>query len=142
GIRGGGVGVGWARRRAERRRGGKLRVVGPHGWYDPPQEVAHVVAVDTLDAGLGDDVVVCLGAPARWHLGSVNLPVEAAVMAVVDQATLSRAALERTGPFRWLPGRGPAHGEGAPGSAARASGGGGPAARGPARRGARRAWGP
>ena len=79
------VGFVWATRKDERLHAGKLLVVEPHDWYDPPQELAHVVAIDTLDAGLGDDVVVCMGAPARWRLGSVNLPVEAAVMAIVDR---------------------------------------------------------
>jgi ethanolamine utilization protein EutN len=79
------VGFVWATRKDERLHAGKLLVVEPSGWYDPPEEVGHVVAIDRLDAGLGDEVVVCLGAPARWRLGSIHLPVEAAIMAVVDR---------------------------------------------------------
>ena len=101
------VGFVWATRKDARLRAGKLLVVAPYGWYDPPHPSGHLVAVDNLDAGLGDDVVVCLGAPARWQQGGVNLPVEAAVMAVVDRCDLSRAELGRGRPFAWLGGRPP-----------------------------------
>jgi hypothetical protein len=53
-----------------------------------------LVAVDTVDAGVGDDVVVCLGSPARWSLGSANLPVDAAVLGVVDRCQLQREAFD------------------------------------------------
>jgi ethanolamine utilization protein EutN len=101
------VGYVWATRKDPRLRAGKLLVVAPHAWYDPPQEVGHLVAVDTLDAGPGDDVVVCLGAPARWQLGGVNLPVEAAVMAIVDRCEVSADELARRRPLRWLLGSPP-----------------------------------
>jgi ethanolamine utilization protein EutN len=107
------VGFVWATRKDPRLARGKLLVIAPHGWYDPPHEVGHLVAVDTLDAGLGDDVVVCLGAPARAHLGAVNLPIEAAVMAIVDRCEVVRAELERTRPFTWMAGRPPCGVEGA-----------------------------
>src|SRR5206468_2090578 len=95
------VGLVWATRKDARVSRSKLLVVEPYGWYDPPAPLGHLVAVDTLDAGVGDDVVVCLGAPARWQLGGVNLPVEAAVMAIVDHCEVVRGAVE------WLPGRPP-----------------------------------
>src|SRR5262249_79626 len=78
------VGFVWATRKDERLHAGKLLVVEPHGWYDPPQEGGHLVAGDPPAPGLGGRVVVSMGAVGRWGLGSVNLPVEAAVMAVVD----------------------------------------------------------
>ena len=34
-------------------------------WYAPAHEVGHLVAVDAVGAGVGEDVVVCLGDPAR-----------------------------------------------------------------------------
>ncbi|HJZ84807.1 MAG TPA: EutN/CcmL family microcompartment protein [Polyangia bacterium] len=101
------VGFVWATRKHERLVRGKLLVIEPYGWYEPPQQLGHLVAVDTLDAGVGDDVVVCLGAPGRWQLGSVNLPIEAAVLAVVDHCEIARAQLEHTRPFEWLGGAQP-----------------------------------
>lgn len=100
------VGELWATRRQTGLDGRKLLIVRPRCWYCPPFEVAHVVAVDTLDAGVGDEVVVCFGEPARQALlaasgdaldgptrgpgyGSAGwLPVDAAVMAIVDRTEL------------------------------------------------------
>src|SRR5262249_13645930 len=96
------VGYVWASRKDPRLGQGKLLIVERSAWYAPPGELGHLVAVDTLDAGVGDDVVVCLGAPARWHMGSVNLPIEAAVMAVVDRCEIAEAELTHKRPFRWI----------------------------------------
>lgn len=96
------VGEVWATRRHSRLRG-KLLIVRPHAWYDPAHQVGHIVAVDPVGAGIGEDVLVCMGEPARramlaaWpHLapeaspgapwsGALNLPVDAAVAAIVDR---------------------------------------------------------
>lgn len=101
------VGEVWAARRDPGLSGRKLLIVQPHYWYEPPFEVGHLVAVDQLGAGVGEDVVVCLGEPARQSLcspadasagGAVPgyaraawLPVEAAVMAIVDRSDLQVA---------------------------------------------------
>jgi ethanolamine utilization protein EutN len=68
--------------------GRKLLIVRPLLWYAPSHEVGHLVAVDTIDAGVGDEVLVCMGTPARRALGGRNLPVEAVVCAIVDRVTL------------------------------------------------------
>lgn len=91
------VGELWASRRHAGLDGRKLLIVKPHGWYQPPFEVAHVIAVDTLGAGVGEDVVVCMGDPARRSLGSTALPVEAAVMAIVDRIDDQSASGEESG---------------------------------------------
>ena len=83
------VGELWATRRHAGLDGQKLLIVKPHGLYNPPFDVAHLVAVDRLGAGLGEDVVVCMGDPARRSLGSTWLPVDAAVMAIVDRIDVS-----------------------------------------------------
>ena len=114
------VGEVWAARRQAGLLGQKLLLIEPYYWYCPPFEVAHLVAVDTLGAGPGDDVVVCLGEPARQSLlmqqaargdapgyaSAAMLPVEAAVMAIVDQMQLDgRAATFAGRPLRTvLPG--------------------------------------
>ena len=79
------VGQVWATRKDARLERSKLLVVRPHGWYEPHWQTGHLVAVDDVDAGVGDDVVICLGQPARWSLGGENFPVDAAVLAVVDR---------------------------------------------------------
>lgn len=101
------VGEVWATRRHPRLRGMKLLVVAPRAWYDPPQQVGHLVAVDPVGAGVGEEVVVCFGEPARravlaaqpqaapeaaagddWS-GVLNLPIDAAIAAIVDRTDIS-----------------------------------------------------
>lgn len=89
------VGQVWATRKDPRIAGSKLLVIKPHGWYEPLFDTRHLIAVDDVDAGIGDDVIVCLGKPARLSLGKQgdeNLPVDAAVLGIVERVDLDRAA--------------------------------------------------
>src|SRR4029079_17296685 len=83
------IGQVWARRRDPRLARARLLAVRPHAVYEPSFGSRHPVAVDDLDAGVGDDVVVCLGAPARAAAGSDDMPVDAAVLGVVDRVQLT-----------------------------------------------------
>ena len=83
------IGQVWATRRDPRLARARLLVVRPHAVYEPSFGSRHLVAVDDLDAGVGDDVVVCLGAPARASAGSDDMPVDAAVLGVVDRVQLT-----------------------------------------------------
>ena len=83
------IGHVWAARRDARLQRAKLLVVRPHAIYEPAFGTRHLVATDDLDAGVGDDVIVCLGAPARESLGSNDMPVDAAVLGVVDRVQLT-----------------------------------------------------
>lgn len=120
------VGEVWATRRHPGLLGGKLLIVQPHLWYGPPFEVAHIVAIDTLGAGVGEDVIVCLGEPARQWLAAVHhqastaagpsasappvpgyataawLPIEAAVMAIVDRVDVTGDDLPGQRPLRFI----------------------------------------
>jgi ethanolamine utilization protein EutN len=92
----------WATRRDPRLPPAKLLIVRPTGIYEPAvggpaSGAGHLVAIDDLDAGVGDQVVVCLGAPARASAGGNDVPVDAAVMAVVDRADIDRDALGAPG---------------------------------------------
>lgn len=84
----------WCTRKHDGLAGRKLLLVRPHFYDAPFPDLEHLVAVDSLDAGVGDEVVVCLGHPAREQLGDLNLPVDAAVMAVVDRCQLQAACLD------------------------------------------------
>ena len=99
------VGEVWATRRHPGLSGRKLLIIQPHLWYDPPYEVAHLVAVDPVGAGVGEDVLVCIGDPGRRVVAGVAgdgtataplLPVDATVMAIVDRVALDRSS-ERPG---------------------------------------------
>jgi microcompartment protein CcmK/EutM len=77
------VGTVVATRKDERLTGAKLllvRSIDPHG----KDEAAHMVAVDTVDAGLQDRVLVVTGSSARMAAGLKDTPVDAAIVGVVD----------------------------------------------------------
>ena len=44
--------------------------------------------IDPVGAQVGQDVVVCMGLPARWAAGDVRYPVEASIAAIVDSVEL------------------------------------------------------
>jgi microcompartment protein CcmK/EutM len=51
---------------------------------------ASVVAVDTVGAGVGDDVLITTGSAARMAAGSAGSPVDATIIAVVDTVTVAK----------------------------------------------------
>ncbi len=84
------IGEVWATRKHPALGGRKLVVVRPTLWYAPAHECGHLVAVDSIGVDVGQEVVVCLGDPARRSLGEgANVPIEAAVMAIVDRVELA-----------------------------------------------------
>ena len=77
------VGTVVATRKDEKLLGTKLLVVrtqDPHG----KDEASYLVAVDTVDAGLRDRVLVVSGSSARMASGLKDCPVDAAIVGVVD----------------------------------------------------------
>jgi len=77
------VGTVVATRKDERLMGAKLllvRSIDPRG----KDESAHMVAVDTVDAGLNDRVLIVTGSSARMAAGLKDTPVDAAIVGVVD----------------------------------------------------------
>ncbi len=57
----------------------------------------HLVATDDVHAGVGDEVIVCLGAPARASAGGNDTPVDAAVLGVVDRLDFEAARMAAPG---------------------------------------------
>ena len=84
------IGEIWATRRHDTLQGFKLLLVEP---YEVAQRVGGrkqglVVAADSVDAGVGDEVIVAYGRAGRTALGQGHdIAVEAAVVAVVDSRT-------------------------------------------------------
>ena len=56
------------------------RPVDPHG----KAEGSYLVAVDTVDAGFGETVLIVSGSSARMASGMKDCPVDAAVVGIVD----------------------------------------------------------
>ena len=65
----------------------KLLVVRPMSPQRKPEGSA-VVAVDTVDAGVGETVLVVSGSSARMASGMKDCPVDAAIVGVVDAIEL------------------------------------------------------
>ena len=77
------VGTVWATRKDEELVGLKFQIV-KHVGLDYKLKETFVVAVDTVQAGVGDIVLVCSGSSARQTVVTKNKPVDAVIMAVVD----------------------------------------------------------
>ena len=53
----------------------------PHGHY--------LVAVDTVDAGVGETVLIVSGSSARMASGMKDCPVDAAIVGIIDAVDMS-----------------------------------------------------
>lgn len=77
-----------ATRKDERLMSSKLlvvRSVDPNGKL----EGSYLVAIDTVDAGIGETVLVVSGSSARMADGMKDRPVDAAIVGVVDSVDVS-----------------------------------------------------
>lgn len=101
------IGQVWATRKNPYLSGKKLLLVRPLTWSLPDHDCDHIVVVDPVGAEVGQDVVVCMGLPARWALGDNRHPVEASIAAIVDRVEIYDEAC-REPPFRFALGREPA----------------------------------
>ena len=78
-----------ATRKDERLEGFKLLIVQP---VEPDGAIirgSYVVAVDTVDAGVGELVLVVQGSSARMVLGCNDKPVDAAIVGVIEDIDVS-----------------------------------------------------
>ncbi len=78
------VGTVWATRKDEELVGMKFQIV-KHVDLDYKLKDSFVVAVDTVQAGVGDVVLVTSGSSARQTNVTKNRPVDAVIIAVVDK---------------------------------------------------------
>jgi len=84
------VGTIWATRKDEELVGMKFQLV-KHVGLDYKVKDTFVVAVDTVQAGVGDIVLVCSGSSARQTIITKNKPVDAVIMAVVDKLDITES---------------------------------------------------
>lgn len=84
------VGTLVATRKDEKLVGTKLLVVRT---TDPTfkEEQGYLVAVDTVNAGLGDRVLLVSGSSARLAQGMKDAPIDAAIIGVIDQVEMTKA---------------------------------------------------
>lgn len=81
------VGTVVATRKDEKLRSTKLLVVRQ---VDPSgrEEAGYMVAVDTVDAGANELVLVVTGSSARMACGMKDCPVDASIVGIVDAVSL------------------------------------------------------
>jgi len=82
------VGTVVATRKDQRLVSSKLLVVRP---MDPrgKAEGNYLVAIDTVDAGVGETVLVVSGSSARMASGLKDCPVDAAIIGIVDTVDIN-----------------------------------------------------
>jgi microcompartment protein CcmK/EutM len=61
------------------------RPIDPRG----TAEGNHLVAVDTVDAGVGETVLIVSGSSARMASGMKDCPVDAAVVGIIDHVDVT-----------------------------------------------------
>lgn len=85
------VGTVVATRKDERLVSSKLLVARP---IDPRGKVegGYLVAVDTVDAGVGERVLIVSGSSARMAAGLKDCPVDAAIVGIVDAVEVREPA--------------------------------------------------
>jgi len=81
------IGTVVATRKDDRLISSKLLVAQP---IDPAGKAQgnHLVAVDTVDAGFGETVLIVSGSSARMAAGLKDVPVDAAIVGIVDSVTV------------------------------------------------------
>jgi microcompartment protein CcmK/EutM len=82
------VGTVVATRKDPRLVSNKLLVVRPVDPKGKP-EGSYLVAVDTVDAGVGETVLIVSGSSARMASGMKDCPVDAAIVGIIDTVEVS-----------------------------------------------------
>ncbi len=75
----------------ERIKGKKLLLVKRLDLEGEPEDAAEVIAIDAVDAGVGDRVLVVQeGSSARTVLDDPDVPVQAVIVGVVDSVNIEK----------------------------------------------------
>ena len=67
----------------------KLLLARPMDPQSGKAEGDHLIAVDTVDAGVGETVIIVSGSSARMASGMKDCPVDAVVVGIVDHVDLA-----------------------------------------------------
>ena len=86
------VGNVWATKKEDRLNGLKLMVVQEDSPDKKKRDI--FVAVDTVGAGIGEQVLVVSGSTARKAFGSEEVPADAAIVGIIDTLEVNREKLD------------------------------------------------
>lgn len=84
------IGNVWATKKEESLEGKKLMVVIQTDTYGDGEEGESFVAADVVGAGIGERVLVVNGSTARKALGGDQVPVDAAIVGIIDTVEVDR----------------------------------------------------
>jgi ethanolamine utilization protein EutN len=83
----------WATRKEDKLAGIKLLIVQPINIADGSKDKAPIVAADIIGAGIGETVIIVGGSSARGAAGSLDIPVDATVVGIVDGHEIDQALI-------------------------------------------------
>lgn len=72
----------WSTRKADSLIGLKFMLVEVLGGIDAGRLL---IAADTINAGIGERVIVCLGSSARKMLERDDVPIDAVIVGIIDE---------------------------------------------------------
>ncbi|MDR1111968.1 MAG: EutN/CcmL family microcompartment protein [Deltaproteobacteria bacterium] len=81
----------WATKKEPKLEGRKLLVVKTSASNGNSETI---VCVDTIGAGIGEDVLVTKGSVARNALGEADSPVDAVIVGIIDSLEVDRKLLK------------------------------------------------
>ena len=87
------IGHVWATKKEEALEGIKLMVV--RETRTNQKEPSVFVAADRVGAGIGEDVLVVSGSTARRALGRDDLPVDSAIVGIIDTMEVEKEAAQQ-----------------------------------------------
>lgn len=84
------VGHVWATKKEDSLSGMKLMVVKQVDYYSQKQNMTFVAA-DVVGAGIGEKVLVVSGSTARRAFGRDDVPIDAAIVGIIDSLEVEKA---------------------------------------------------
>jgi ethanolamine utilization protein EutN len=78
------VGSLWSTKKNDLLTGMKLMIVEPINPLDADEKYQPIVAVDSIGAGIGEDVIYATGSSARKATLNQESPVDAAILGIID----------------------------------------------------------
>lgn len=87
------VGNVWATKKEETLNGSKLMVVAQTNTFGENQSIDTFVAADVVGAGIGERVLVVTGSTARKALGGDHVPIDSAIVGIIDDLEVDKTQL-------------------------------------------------
>lgn len=82
------VGSLWSTKKDDTLRGMKFMLVKPVNPFSEADETIPIVAVDSIGAGIGEQVIFSEGSSARKAVLNPEAPIDAAILGIVDNVEL------------------------------------------------------